>query len=234
MRQVASGVFELSLGPVSNAFLVTGDVPALVDCGLPGNTRRILAATAGVGVAAQDLGCIAITHHHVDHIGSLAAVVRATAAEVYAPVLEAPILEGTEPAPPLVGRSVASRVMLALSARLGPKGAAPATVQHHLEDGEAVGDTGLVAVATPGHTVGHMSFLHEGSGTLFVGDAAANMFGRLGKPVGGHDEDLDATVASIARLSSLDFEVACFGHGGAIVGGAQARFRELAEKVRAG
>jgi hypothetical protein len=33
--------------------------------------------------------------------------------------------------------------------------------------------------------------------------------------------------ASVARLAGLDFEVAVFGHGRAIAGGAAGRFREF-------
>jgi hypothetical protein len=38
-------------------------------------------------------------------------------------------------------------------------------------------------------------------------------------------EDLDEGERSLRRLSALDFQVACFGHGKAIVGEAAARFR---------
>jgi hypothetical protein len=39
-------------------------------------------------------------------------------------------------------------------------------------------------------------------------------------------EDFAAGRDSLARLASLDFEVACFGHGRAIVGGAAEHFRQ--------
>jgi len=53
-------------------------------------------------------------------------------------------------------------------------------------------------------------------GVLIVGDAAANVV-RLGYPP--VSEDLEEAKRSLAWLARLEFEVACFGHGKAIVGG---------------
>jgi glyoxylase-like metal-dependent hydrolase (beta-lactamase superfamily II) len=59
-------------------------------------------------------------------------------------------------------------------------------------------------------------------GVLLAADAAANMFG-LGLSVAY--EDRPAGERQLHRLAALDFRVACFGHGKAIIGDAASRFR---------
>lgn len=101
-----------------------------------------------------------------------------------------------------------------------------------LADGDIIAAAGLSAVLTPGHTVGHVSYLHPASGTLFVGDAAAlSPRKHLTLPVGDHDEDPAATIASIEKMAGFNFETACSGHGGTISRDARVRMREFAEKV---
>ncbi|HEY8739928.1 MAG TPA: MBL fold metallo-hydrolase, partial [Candidatus Dormibacteraeota bacterium] len=191
MREVAHGVYEIAIAQVFvNAFLVVGDSLVLVDTGLPGRTAQLLSAVRQAGRDPSEVRHVAITHHHVDHTGSLAAIVRATGARVYAHRLEAPILRGDEAPPPLMGRSVGSRVFLAVLQRLGPTAAAPAQVDHEVADDEELEGTGLRVIYTPGHTRGHVSFLHATSGALFVGDAAASGRRGLTEAVGNHDEDL--------------------------------------------
>jgi glyoxylase-like metal-dependent hydrolase (beta-lactamase superfamily II) len=108
----------------------------------------------------------------------------------------------------------------------------PARVDREVIDGEHIPVAeGLIAYHTPGHTAGHLSFLYPSKRVLFVGDAAANYLGRLGPPFGLYSEDHDAVRASIATIAALDFDVACFGHGRVLKGGANARFRKLVDKL---
>ncbi|MCS7062234.1 MAG: MBL fold metallo-hydrolase, partial [Anaerolineae bacterium] len=76
---------------------------------------------------------------------------------------------------------------------------------------------------TPGHSQGHVAFLwpHEG-GVLFAGDIAAHI-GRLGPSI--LYEDYAEGKRSLRRVSSLEFAIACFGHGAALLHNAQEHFR---------
>jgi glyoxylase-like metal-dependent hydrolase (beta-lactamase superfamily II) len=116
----------------------------------------------------------------------------------------------------------------------GPRHLDPAPVHHEVADGEELEVAGgMRAIHTPGHTIGHVSYLlarQEGN-VLFVGDAAANLFGRLSAPQGGHNDDPPAINPSIQKLAELDFDIACFGHGRVLRGGANAAFRRLVEKL---
>lgn len=227
----APGVRTLGLR-VSQAYLVDlDDRLLLVDAGVPGNAARILAAIRDAGRSPADLGSIAVTHQHADHAGSVAAVARATGAEVHVHALDAPPLRD--------GRAPVTGTLVGPLGRLGDLGSAfvprapldAAPIARELADGDRIGGpAGLRVLHTPGHTPGHVSLLLErDGGTLFVGDAASNLLGRLGRPIVA--ADWAAVARSAALIASLDFEVALFGHGPAIRGGAVARFRRLAERL---
>ena len=72
-----------------NSFIIVGERPVVVDSGVPGSAPKILAALAREGFAPRDASLILITHRHVDHIGSAAALKRATDAPVAVHALDA-------------------------------------------------------------------------------------------------------------------------------------------------
>jgi glyoxylase-like metal-dependent hydrolase (beta-lactamase superfamily II) len=88
-------------------------------------------------------------------------------------------------------------------------GNAPLTTRP-LVDGETV--RGLRVVATPGHTDGHVSFLH-GEGTLLVGDSLGNREGRLQRAPGAFTSDPDRAEESIRTIYSLGAQRMLFAHG---------------------
>lgn len=59
---------------ISNAYLLLGDRPVLVDAGVPGEDDRLVEALRAHGVEPRDLALVALTHGHTDHTGSVAAV----------------------------------------------------------------------------------------------------------------------------------------------------------------
>jgi len=120
-------------------------------------------------------------------------------------------------------------------ARLTPK-LAPIEALEETNDGDEVPAAGGVrAIHTPGHTAGHLSFLWpQNGGVLFAGDAAGSILG-LGPPTGVFGgmftEDIPTAKESFRKLAELEFDVACFGHGGPIRGKAHAAFRREVEKL---
>jgi glyoxylase-like metal-dependent hydrolase (beta-lactamase superfamily II) len=227
-EEILPGVWGILMRYVS-AFLIADDGLTLIDSGLPGKASTLAAAMDAAG--GGSLRNIAITHHHMDHVGALAKLVHGTGVTVWAHAADAAVIRGDVPPPVPPGRNVLERVGIAGFRTLGPK-AEPARVDREVADGEElpVGG-GLIAYHTPGHTAGHLSFLMPSKRVLFVGDAAARVMGRLAPPLGIYTEDHEAVKTSIAKLAALDFDVACFGHGTVLKGGAAAAFRRLAEKV---
>ena len=231
VEEIVPGVQAIGMGYV-NAFLIAGDDGlTLVDSGMPRRKDRILGAIAAVGRRPADLMHILITHHHIDHIGSLGDLMEATGAESYAHPLDSPIVRGDRPQPGPNPASLLGKFAGPLLARFGP---APMTAPVDVEvaDGEELAIAGGIrALHTPGHTPGHLAFLlARDGGLLFAGDAAANVI-RLGLPIGMFTADRQQAKESIRKLAALEFEVACFGHGRVLKGEANLRFRSLAEKL---
>ncbi len=231
-EEIVSGVYGIgmAMGYV-NAFLVIGeDGLVLVDSGLAGRLDTILGAVAGTGGQSADLKHILITHHHVDHIGSLAGLKEATGAKCYVHPADSPIVRGEEPQPGPNPESLLGKLVGPIMSRMSSTPPATA-VDVEVADGEELPLAGgIKAVHTPGHTPGHLSFLLPSKKLLFVGDAAANML-RLGTPLGMFTADRQQAKESIRKLAGLEFDIACFGHGRVLKGEANLRFRRLAEKL---
>jgi len=225
--EIVSGIWSVGFGYV-NAFVVAAERPVLVDAGIPKRAPQLREALERAA-PGKSLGDVLVTHHHYDHIGSLDAIA-GDGVTVWAHPLDAPVIRGGTPPRP-DSRGVMDKIGAGIAGLIAPKGVA-ARVDREISEGEQIPIAdGFVAYHTPGHTAGHVSFLYPSKRLLFVGDAAANMLGRLGSPFGLYSEDHQAVKRSIAKIAALDFDVACFGHGRVLKGDACARFRRLAEKL---
>jgi glyoxylase-like metal-dependent hydrolase (beta-lactamase superfamily II) len=77
-----------------NAWIVDDDPLTLVDAGtrVPGSVTALEAGFAAVGRRVEDVGLVVLTHHHTDHLGLVAEVVRRSGADVAALAPIAPYL----------------------------------------------------------------------------------------------------------------------------------------------
>jgi glyoxylase-like metal-dependent hydrolase (beta-lactamase superfamily II) len=215
----------------ANAYLLVGEPSTLVDTGMPGSEAAILGYVEGLGLAAGDLARIVITHHHLDHVGSLAALKARTAAQVLAHPADAPIISGEQPPPP--AQSALLRLLFRLLGPVFPR-ADPAPVDVFVRDGDPLDLLGgATVVHVPGHTPGAIALHLPADGVLICGDAIDLRRGRPGPPPGGFTEDVDQALASVRRLAELEFDVLCAGHGAPLVGGADEAVRDMVRTVLA-
>ncbi len=232
-NEVLPGVRRIRIRMVYvSAYLVDGDELTLIDTGLPGMTPALLKAIRNAGRKPNDLRHIAITHHHTDHTGSLAKLsATVPAAKVYVHPLDAAITQGTKPIPGPSSESRLGKVLGPLIMRMQPARLDHVDIDALVEDEmEIPAAGGLKVIHSPGHTAGHVSYLKPGNGgVLFVGDAADNVFG-VGTPINMFTENMEEARASIRKIAELEFDAACFGHGGVLKGRANIAFRRWVEK----
>jgi glyoxylase-like metal-dependent hydrolase (beta-lactamase superfamily II) len=210
--QLAPGVFRIpTMGDFINSFAFVdadGQV-TLVDCGLVKAPPKIVAALAVIGRRPSDVTRILLTHAHGDHAGGARAIVDASAAtgvEVHED--DAMFVRAGRNAP--AAQSTAGRLL-----SRGPMASfAAVPVVSELVDGQVVDVAGgLRVVHTPGHTPGHVSLLHEGSGVLITGDAIFNMASRMRWPIAAVCTSARLNRQSAHVLGELEYRVAAFTHG---------------------
>ena len=233
IEEIFPHIYALPLGYVNAYMLAEENGLTLIDSGLRSSERRLWKAIARIDRQPSDVNHVLVTHHHADHVGSLAAVKKASGAQAYVHPLDAPVVAGEKPRPAANRASIIGRLFGRMILRLPQNNPEPVPADHEISDGDELPMGGGVRVIhTPGHTAGHVSFFVERhGGILFVGDAAANMLGRIGKPLLIFTEDMDETKASMRKLAELEFDTACFGHGRVLKGKANAAFRRYVEKM---
>jgi glyoxylase-like metal-dependent hydrolase (beta-lactamase superfamily II) len=193
------------------SYLLSGDQPALVDCG-PASCLDALEAGLGEhGVAVADLTDILLTHIHLDHAGAAGVLVRRNprlrvhVSEVGAPHLVDPSrLEAS-------ARRLYGDDFDRLWGELAPVPEANVVIT-----GERV--VGLDAWPTPGHASHHVSFLAD-DGTCYSGDVTGVVIApsKLIAPVcPPPDVDLEAWERSLDSIAERRPERLCLPHFGLV------------------
>ena len=200
----------------SNAYLVVGDRPILVDTGSRGDAAKIVAGCAAAGVKIRDLAMILHTHVHSDHFGNTAEL----AAEAGCPVAYPP---GDRPLAtrgnngPLQGVGLRGRILARLLAHL-PFRTRAADID--ADEGSRLDEFGVSGsiLHTPGHTPGSISVLLD-AGDAIVGDVI--MGGWAGGAIRPSQpnfhyfaDDLPGAMASIDRILAAASGRLFVGHGG--------------------
>ena len=191
----------------ANVFLLADSNLTLVDTGFKGRSRQILKEVRQLGYSPSDIVNIVITHHHADHIGSLAALKENTRAKVFAHPADAPYIDGRLPQPEPQWLSRALPFLHQLWETY------PVAVDVLINDGDELPVLGGIKILhTPGHTTGSISLFIPEERLVIAGDVLANRF-RLGLPSKAFTVDIAQEINAIKRVASLDFDVIGFGHG---------------------
>lgn len=224
VRRIVPGLYAVPLGPV-NVFLIDSDGLTLIDTGFAKHAEKIMEAVQAIGRQPADIRHILVTHCHPDHAGGLAAIKQLSNAPAYMhPTDAAMVREGKALRPMTPTPGFVAKILFWLFIRPAPSTIEPATIEHEVQDGDELSIAGgIKAIHVPGQSAGQLAFLWPQGGALFAADTAVNMMGLGYNP--GY-EDLEEGKRSLAKIAALDFDVACFGHGKAIVQGASAKFKQ--------
>jgi glyoxylase-like metal-dependent hydrolase (beta-lactamase superfamily II) len=229
MELLVEGVYQLGTRMV-NSYVVDGDEGVtLVDTLVPRREGAITQSLKEIGRTLADVKAILLTHSHMDHTGTAAAVKAASKARLFASEADTPAIQGAVK-PPTPPTHWYYRPMFWLAVFFPD--APPVEVDHFVsEDAEEVLPGDLRAIDTPGHTPGHTSYLLDrDGGVLLVGDAAvATKDGRVKRV--SFNRSTPEVDSSLHHLAELKFEIAAFGHSKPIRSQASAAFRRFAESL---
>ena len=175
-------VRQFTVGPfMENSYLIRcdgSDRALFID---PGDEApKLLSAIEELGVT---LDGILLTHTHIDHVGAVAPVAKATGAEVWVPQIERPVLADINRFVPWPD--------------LGPFESWDA--EHTLAGGERLELAGfeIDVIFTPGHSPGHVTFSVADEEAVFSGDVLfQGSVGRTDLPGG----DWPTLLVSIRQL----------------------------------
>jgi glyoxylase-like metal-dependent hydrolase (beta-lactamase superfamily II) len=186
---------------------------ALVDPGPESSLETLLAALD------EEPRAVVLTHIHLDHAAATGAIVRRfPQVDVYVHEHGAPHL--TDPS-----RLLASAERLygdAMERLWGEIVPVPAENVRSLSGGETV--LGMRVAYTPGHASHHVCYLHEETGTAFVGDIAAVLIpgtNLVVPPTPPPDIHIETWQESIGIVEEWDPERLAITHFGAIEGPAE-------------
>jgi len=201
---------------LSNAFLIRGERPILVDAGSPGEADRIIAAIRGKGVEPHTLALILLTHGHLPVTGSAGELRRRTGAPIAIHAADAEMLRMGHNAP-LRPTCFTAR----LAAPIVQGGRGEPTHPDLILDGERslrdIGVDGRI-IETPGHTAGSISLLLAGGdavvGDLLMGGYLGGLVRRRVPNVAYFQDDDDAARQSLRMILGSGARKIYVGHGG--------------------
>ncbi|MDT7572547.1 MAG: hypothetical protein QOE05_2721 [Actinomycetota bacterium] len=204
---------------ITAAYLIASDRPALVETGAALSAERVVASLASLGIGANDLATIVVTHIHLDHAGGVGDLAAAFPnAEVVVHERGARHLVAPER---LVAsaRRVYGEVMDRVFGDLLPT---PVERVRALDDIDSVdlgGGRSLRSHWSPGHASHHVGLLDSETNDLYVGDAAGIYVPEadLVKPATPPpDFDLPVALASIESFRALQPDRLLFSHYGPV------------------
>jgi glyoxylase-like metal-dependent hydrolase (beta-lactamase superfamily II) len=195
---------------IVNSFIIKGkDRLIVVDTGEEGNEKIILREIEKLGYRADQLSLIVITHGHIDHYGSAAALESATGAKIAVHKYDAPFLINGIYAP-VESKSLMGDMIKRCFIQEDKKipGVIPDILMSEIFDLEPYGVKGRV-IATPGHTRGSVSVILD-SGTCIAGDL---MMDYIRPDYSAFAMDSASMQESIRKLIALNPQKVYFSHG---------------------
>ncbi|MDD1658088.1 MAG: MBL fold metallo-hydrolase [Methanomicrobiales archaeon] len=218
--EITPGVHRID-GMRGNCYLIARDGLVLIDTGLPRTSWKILTYVRNtLHRNPSEIHTILVTHYHMDHVGNLPALRKATAARVAVHEGDAPYLSGEKPMPlPEWPRSLLIRLVRPFL------GWTPIRADILLRDGDTL--AGLTCIHTPGHTPGSICLFDPVERVLFVGDALMTEGGRIQGPSERFSLFQEQARRSLEKVAGLDFDVILGGHGEPVRPEASALLREF-------
>ena len=146
--RIWGNLYFVGTEPASTHIIDTGDGLIMLDSGFQHSLYLVLQNMHALGLDPMQLKYIVHTHGHIDHCGATRALVELTGAKTFLGARDRDYVNGT--------------LDLSWAKELGVE-LHPFEPDVLVNDGDTIclGNTELLAVATPGHTPGAMSYLFD-------------------------------------------------------------------------
>ena len=202
----------------------------MIDTNMPGTYDRFLDKLGGLGIDLADIKYLLLTHHHDDHVGFAADLLRDTDARVIVHELAVPILHRGQTQSPFTKKGMGqgrflnswtrySMMLLSAFVQRGwgypPVAVGDRDFVVQGDEPDLLQEIGIdgVILHTPGHSQDSISIVLA-DGSAFVGDAAMNFmrfFGTQYRPI--YAEDYDGVYESWRKLIKHGASVIYTAHG---------------------
>jgi len=198
------------------SYVVSTEAGAIaIDVGMDSDAADFLQGLKAVGIPPHRLRVILLTHWHNDHSAGAAFLKREFSVPVYYNTGDMPFFTRKTAAQGIrawIGKRVPEEGVLVLLRGLLEDAAPEAVTANRLvTDGEILEGAFRVLV-TPGHTSGHVAYMHEPTRTLFCGDALAVVANRLRLMARPVTPDLPSARSSALRCLREGARIVCPGH----------------------
>jgi glyoxylase-like metal-dependent hydrolase (beta-lactamase superfamily II) len=219
--EIVPGIHQVD-GVNANAYIIARKGIVVIDAGIPGSAKKILAYIRNsLHRDPSEITTVIITHFHADHVGGVKALKQALPGlKIAIHEADAGYVAGTTPLPRYPGLR---GLIVGLFSLLMPSVFPPDII---LKDGDRI--EGLSCIHLPGHTPGSIGLLDEESKTLFAGDLLRWDGTSLSEGPGAFSIDLAATWKSIRKIAALEFDTLLIGHGKPLRPDAALKVREFA------
>lgn len=220
---------------VTAGYLLPAPRPTLIECGPALSIDAVITALRGLGLDADDLAYLIVSHVHLDHAGGAGDVANAFPnANILVSELGARHLVDPERLN-VSSRRVYGDLMDLIYGDCTPIAQERIVAVDDRAELDLGGGRVLDIFATPGHAKHHISMLDRTSGALFVGDSVGVKTpgtGPLRPATPPPDFDLDLAQRSIGRYKEIAPERVYLAHYGAI-DPPQEALAEASDRLRA-
>jgi glyoxylase-like metal-dependent hydrolase (beta-lactamase superfamily II) len=206
---------------ITASYLIAGERPCLVETGTATSAPRVRDALHALGLGADDLATIVVTHVHLDHAGGAGDLAQMfPRAQLVAH--EAGVRHLVDPSRLLASaRRVFGSVLDDVMGPLRPTDAARVRALASPDVIELGGGRRLESFHAPGHAKHHVGLLDSQTGDLYVGDAAGIYVPETAdvRPAAPPpDFDLELACGSIRRFGEVAPTRLLFSHYGPVTG----------------
>jgi hydroxyacylglutathione hydrolase len=190
----------------ANTYLVLGNQTTLIDTGTPGKQENILRYLQNeLKGKPEDIKTIILTHHHVDHTGSLYELKKITNANIAAYKDDLDIISGEKSSSDPIYMRFGTRMMAIFTSYKFVK------PDIGLQENDIIDNYRVIH--TPGHTPGSIALYNSDNGVIFVGDTLSYDGIKVSGPPSFLINDHEALKKSVKIISDLDPKIMLSGHG---------------------